>query len=250
MERALDVLTLFATGGSPTLGVTEIAERLDLSKAVVHRALAAFRAKGFVEMDETTHRYLLGPEILFLGLSYLDRLDVRSIAREAMTGLVAATRETATLSVRVGWSRVYIDQVTPDRDVKMVVQLGRPFPLHTGASSKALLAFLPRAESERYLREHDLVRLTPLTITSQAKLRRELRGVRERGYAMSFGERDAGAGAVAAPVFGHDGQLRAVISVSGPVDRFRPVVDQAADLLLSATRGVSERLGHRRADNS
>ena len=45
------------------------------------------------------------------------------------------TDETATLSLRTGWERVYIDQVTPERDVKMMVQLGLRAPLHAGAST-------------------------------------------------------------------------------------------------------------------
>jgi len=53
IDRATDVLQLFAGSGEPTLGVTEIAHALKLSKAVVYRILSSFRAKGFVEVDET-----------------------------------------------------------------------------------------------------------------------------------------------------------------------------------------------------
>lgn len=243
VERALDVLRLFIDSDSPTLGVTEIAQALGLSKAVVYRVLSACRAKDFVEIEEETHRYRLGVTSMNLGLAYLGRLEVRSTAHEAMRRIVKATNETATLSVRIGWSRVYVDQVVPNRDVKMMVQLGRPFPLHTGASSKALLAFLPAAEREEYLQEHELVRLTPLTITDPAALRRELDAIRIKGYAVSLGERDASAGSVAAPVFDREGGLAAVISVSGPVERFRAESEQAASVLLAATQDVSRRLG-------
>ncbi len=130
IERALDVLVLFSNSDSPTLGVTEIAAELALSKAVVHRLLTTFRARGFVEIDPETHRYRLGPEIGILGLSYLDRIDLRSLGHEVLVSLVALTNETATMSVLVGSTRIYLDQVTPNRDVKMMVQLGRPFPLH------------------------------------------------------------------------------------------------------------------------
>jgi DNA-binding IclR family transcriptional regulator len=245
VERALDVLRLFTTSDTPTLGVTEISQSLDLSKAVVHRILSAFRSKGFIEIDEASHRYRLGAESLYLGLAYLDRIDVRAIAHEAMQGLVADTDETATMSIRVGWNRVYLDQVTPNRDVKMVVQLGRPFPLHTGASSKALLAFLSEHEQKEYLRQHELVPLTPLTITDPEVLRVELAAIRQRGYAVSTGERDASAAAVAAPVFNRDEHVVAVISVCGPVERFSSEIDEASRLLLEATGHVSRRLGHR-----
>lgn len=245
IERALDVLALFVRADTPTLGVTEIAETLGVSKAVVYRQLSAFRSRGFVELEPVTHRYRLGPEILFLGLSYLDQLDVRSLGHETLTELVAATNETATMSVRVGWSRVYVDQVTPQREVKMSVQLGRAFPLHAGASSKAMLAFLPEAAREDYLSNQHLNSLTARTITEPIRLRKELAVIADQGFAVSFGERDASAGSVAAPVFRHDGELAGVISVSGPVERFSAEVEKSSALLLAASRQLSQRLGYR-----
>lgn len=245
ISRALEVLTLFAESGEPTLGVTEISQRLELSKAVVHRILSSFRAKGFVELDEGTRRYSLGARVLQLGLAYLDGVDVRSIARPALEELVAATDETATLSIRSGDSRVYIDQVTPPRDVKMVVTIGQMAPLHAGSSSKAFLAFLPPEEQAAYLAGHPLDALTELTLTDPAKLRRELAAIRKRGYARSLGERLAGSASVAAPVLGHDGTPVAVMSVCGPLERFREEADDAAKLLLAATTDLSRRMGHR-----
>jgi IclR family transcriptional regulator, acetate operon repressor len=245
IERALDVLRCFDRAGQETLGVTEIADEVGLSKAVVHRTLSAFRSRGFLDMEESTHRYRLGPEILKLGLRYLDRIDVRSLARQTLADLVAATDETATLSVRVGWTRVYIDQVTPNRDVKMVVQLGEQFPLHAGASSKALLAFLPEPEQEEYLAHRSLSAVTSHTITDPDQLRKELDAIRAAGFAMSFSERDASAGSVAAPVFGHEAVPVGVISVSGPVERFRAEARSASQALLAAARDLSRRLGDR-----
>lgn len=245
IDRAAAVLSFFSRSESPTVGVTEIATALDLSKAVVHRILTVFRANGFVELDPASHRYRLGPQVLILGLTYLDRIDLRALGRETLSQLVAQTNETATMSVRVSWSRVYIEQVTPRRDVKMSVELGRMFPLHAGASSKALLAFLPTAEQEEYLTSQHLVALTGRTITDPDRLRQELRSVRSKGYAVSFGERDASAGSVAAPVFGYDGNLVGVLSVSGPVERFSNEMEQAAKTLVTASRELSQRLGHR-----
>jgi len=242
IERAMDVLTFFANSPARTMGVTEIAQALKLSKAVVHRILASFRGKGFIVLDENTRRYSLGPQSLYLGLAYMENIDVKALARPVMEDLVAKTNETSTLSIKVGRARVYIDQVTPPRDVKMVVQLGRQVPLHAGASSKAFLAFMDQTEIDSYLNE-PLEKLTAATQTDPRKLRKELAEIRERGYAMSMGERMEGAGSVAAPVFGHDGRPTAVISVSGPVERFRDAADAASTLLIAATSALSRQLG-------
>lgn len=246
IDRATDVLVLFAENGNRSLGVTEIAHTLGLSKAVVHRILTSFRAKGFIEIDEHTHRYRLGPRVLHLGFAYMDGIDVRGIARPVLEELSRATNETSTLSIRSGFARVYVDQVTPQRDVKMVVQLGRHEPLHAGASSKALLAFLNPSEIDEYLSQ-PLEKLTPLTITNPKTLRRELAEIRRLGFAVSMGERLEGAGSVAAPILGYEGIPAGVISLSGPVDRFRDVAPRASKVLLEATNRLSEKVGYSKA---
>lgn len=242
VDRALDILIHLGEADTPTLGVTEIAASLGLSKAVVHRTLMSCVAKGFITFHPATRRYSLGPRIVGLALGYLDRIDIRSLARPVLQRLSAATEETATLSIRSGWSRVYVDQVTPPRDVKMIVQLGASFPLHAGASSKAFLAFLSPREQADYLAAQPMTKLTDKTISDKPELLAELKHITEVGYATSFGERDPSAGSVAAPVFGPNGPL-AVISVAGPVERFRPEADRFAGLLLDAVADLSAQVG-------
>lgn len=245
VERAADVLLHLAESTRATYGVTEIAEELGLSKAAVHRILTSLRTRGLVELDEATRRYALGVMSMKVGLAYLDRIDVRRIAHPELVELSELTAETATLSVRSGWIRFYVDQVTPRREVIMSVSLGTPHPLHAGASSKAFLAFLADEEVEAYLSQPELARLTPDTVVERTRLRREIAQIRKRGYARSFAERQIGAASVAAPLFDHDGRPVGVVSVCGPVERFRGEVDACADALLVVTGRLSGRLGHR-----
>lgn len=244
VDRATEVLTLFTRKPQPTLGVTEIANELGLSKAAVHRLLTTLAAKGYIRVDPESRRYALGPTVLSLGLAYLERIDIRRLALPVMRELSAATNETSTLSIRSGWTRVYVDQVTPPREVKMSVQLGQPFPLHAGSSSKAFLAYLDKEEQESYLTGGPLERLTDATIVEVAALRAELAEIRQFGFARSFGERQAGAASVAAPARDHRGYPVASISVCGPIERFRDHIDTAAELLLAATADLSRQLGH------
>jgi DNA-binding IclR family transcriptional regulator len=125
----------------------------------------------------------------------------------------------------------------------MEVVIGSAHPLHAGASSKAFLAFLGTDEARSYLARNELARLTDRTVTDSAKLLRELAGVRRRGYAVSIGERQAGAASVASPVFDHEGSAVAVVSVCGPAERLKPSVAECTDALLTATKRLSSRLG-------
>lgn len=245
--RAADVLMLFARRDTP-LGITEISTELALSKAAVHRILASLRGVGLVQLDEDTRLYALGPGALALGLAYLHRLDVRDLAAPELAELSHETQETATLSVRTGTTRMYVDQVVPQREVAMRVALGVQYPLHAGGSSKAFLAFLPAQEVEDYLAAGPLPALTEHTLIDPASLRTELATIRELGYATSVGERQAGAASAAAPVFDHQGLPAAVVSVSGPAERFRGELDACLPLLLAATGRLSSRLGHQLGD--
>ena len=242
IDRAVEVLFLF--GRSPgTLGVTEISKQLGVSKAVVHRILASLCERSLLVADPRSRRYGLGPAVMELAAAYRDQLDVRTLAIDEMRRLSAEIDETATLSVRYGDRRVYVDQVTPPREVKMTVPVGGSFPLHAGASSKAFLAWLGDAEIDRYLAGASLDALTDATIVSTGELRAELDGIRAQGFAVSFGERQHDAGSVAAPILDHDREPVAVISVCGPIYRFRNKIGPASAAVLEATRALSAKLG-------
>jgi IclR family transcriptional regulator, acetate operon repressor len=247
VDRAIDVLLHFAEKQSETVGVSEIASDLKMSKTTVHRILTSLRARGLVQLDPVSRRYSLGPTAMRLGSRYLAQVNVRRLAVRVLQNLSAAANETATLSVRTGDTRVYVDQVTPHREVFMSVSIGVPFPLHAGASSKAFLAFLADAQIETYL-ERNLLSLTEATITDPRKLRGELREIRFRGWAQSDSERQVGAASVAAPVLNHLNVPVAVISICGPSERFRSEADECAKILVAATQRLSADLGHVRED--
>ncbi|MEV0585399.1 IclR family transcriptional regulator [Nonomuraea sp. NPDC050310] len=245
VERAMDVLLLFGRSPRPDLGVTEIATELDLTKAAVHRILTALRSRELIALDPVSRRYSLGHAAIALGRAYLARTDLRAMAGPELRLLSARTGETATLSVRRGDTRLYVDQVVPAQELRMEVSLGIPYPLYAGSSSKAILAFLREPEIEAFLARHKLEPLTAKTITDPGKLRAELAAVRKRGYATSLGERQEGAASAAAPIFDHDGLVIASVSVAGPSARFKPSAQETAATLLEAAARLSAQLGHR-----
>jgi DNA-binding IclR family transcriptional regulator len=219
VDRVMRVLLSFASAG-PELGISEISRHIGLGKSVVHRIVTGLANFDFVSRDPVTSRYRLGPGAIQLGLGALEQLDVGSVARPVMEALRARTQETVTLSIKVGDHRTYLSQLESPRDIRMMVEIGRSFPLYAGASGRAILAHLPVAERAHYLDTTELVSLTAGTIHSREALERDLEVVVRRGYAASAGERDPLAAAVAAPVLGLEGSVIGAISVCGPVPRF------------------------------
>ncbi|GAA1866681.1 IclR family transcriptional regulator [Pseudonocardia ailaonensis] len=246
LARALTVIELIAERSPETMGLSVLARDLSLSKSVTHRILKELVALDFLAFDPATKHYRLGSGALQVGLAALRGLDVPRLARPYLRRLVQRTSETATLSVRQGWGRVYIDQVLSPHEIRMSVVLGTSHALHAGSSSKAILAGLPDADVDEYLESHALDPVTAATITSVDALRTEITHIREVGYALSSGERQAGAGSVAAPVHLANGDVFGSISLCGPIDRFRPDVAAAHGALVAETaRRISAELGHR-----
>lgn len=245
IERALSVLDLVASSDQTDMGVTEIARGLGLSKAVVHRILVTLVVRDYLQVDAASRRYRLGPRALTLGSAYLDRLNLRSLVLPHLQTLSTQTGETATFSLRNGNTRMYVEQVTPNREIRMSVAIGRSYPLHAGSSSKTFLAFMKEEDREAYLRDSELTALTETTIIDIESLRTELDRIQKRGYAMSLEERQAGAASVAAPILDRDGLPIAAISVCGPVERFRSQLDSVSSLLVDACRELSRLFGHR-----
>ena len=238
-----DVLLTFA-GSEGALGVSEISRRLGLSKAVVHRILRSLVSRRLLAADETGG-YRLGSAAATLGARAVRDMNLRECALPVLGRLREDWGETATVSELVGVSRVYLDQVPSRREIRMTVELGRPFPLHAGASSRAILAFGPPGLRQQIL-HGPLEALTPKTIVDGEKLGAELARNAREGVTVSYGERQPGAGSVAAPLLAADGHAVGAISVCGPVDRFdEEVVRRLRPRVLEAAREVSRKLGWR-----
>ncbi|MGB3772095.1 MAG: IclR family transcriptional regulator [Rhodococcus sp. (in: high G+C Gram-positive bacteria)] len=240
-DRVADVLLAFAQSDR-ALGVSELARRLGLSKAVVHRILQSLASRSIVQPVSGESTYSLGPAAIGLGTKAWSQLDVRSIAAPILRRLRAETRETATLSVLVGHRRVYLDQYESPQEVKMVVEIGPQYPLHSGASSRAILAFLPSHYADEAFEE--LSGTTPGTDASLFHAR--LEQIRDIGYGTSINERKTGAASIAAPFFDAAGHVLGSVSSSGPAFRYSWTADDDhavhAGQVVTAARAITQSL--------
>ena len=246
LRRALQVINRVASSSVSGIGVSAVARDLNLPKAVVHRILKVLADEGFLNFNEETKRYVLGAGALELGLTALRHLDVPVVARPYLESLVERSTETATLSIRQGWTRSYIEQIPSPHEIRMTVRVGQSYPLHAGSSSKAILAALPDYEIEEYLRTARLEALTGETIVATDRLRAEIGEVRAQGFALSRGERQIGAGSAAAAICYANGTVFGSISLCGPLERF----DEARHreygrMVRDAAAEISVALGHR-----
>jgi DNA-binding IclR family transcriptional regulator len=244
VERAIAILDLLARGGWST--GAEVARELHVHRSTALRLLATLERHAIVERDQRTARYRLGRRLPQLASVVTGEFDLRYVARPVCEQLAGAAGETATLDVLVGDVIVPIEQATASTSVVSVNWLGRRTPIHCTASGKAILAFSPAAVRQRLL-ARPLEQVTPHTITERAELEAQLETARVSGVAHTYEELEVGLDAIAAPVFGVDGEVVAALDVSGPSHRLRAgsrpeLLDRLA---FESAADLSRRLGYR-----
>jgi IclR family acetate operon transcriptional repressor len=240
-ERVAQVLTVFA-GGERWLGVSEIARRLDLGKAVVHRILQTLVDTGLLAYDAQTRLYSLGPTALSLGRNASRDSDLRAAGMPVISHLAAVTGETTTLTALLGHNRYYVGQIESSQPIRITINLGQQVPLTGGASGLSILAFMPEVDIDLAL-SRPITQYTELTQTDPDEIRERLALIRERGWATSSGERVVLSSSIAAPIFGLSGLPAGSLSVAFLASRIvGHSTDELATLVCESAAAASTSL--------
>jgi DNA-binding IclR family transcriptional regulator len=221
LSRGLKVLLLY-DGSISSLTISEISNRLGYSLSRTYRLARTLIQHGFLEENSGTAEYSLGISAVRIGLLARRKLRLPAIARPFMKELSSITKETVLLTALNGTKAICLERVESEQPIRYsLFQTGADLPLHCGASSKVLMAYLPEKEWDRIVAEVGLKRYTATTITEMDELKRNLREIRRKGYAFSDQEIDLDVRAVAAPVLNDLGQPIAGLSVAGPAYRIK-----------------------------
>ena len=241
VQRAVRLLKAFGPAQGE-LGLADLVRAVGLNKTTTYRLLTALEAEGLVERGGGDG-YRLGPELLALGSRALGAGDLRQAAAGELLAIAQRTRETAHLEVLVGDHTLILDEAMGSHRVGTTPSVGTRWPAHATSTGKVLLAELAEEDLAALLGA-PLPALTPRTITDPVALRRELRRVRERGYATGIEELEPGFVAVAVPVRARGGQVVAAVGIGGPRVRLTPerLAEVAKTLPAHAAR-ISQRLG-------
>ena len=223
VERALSLLEVFerqaAQGRSTKLSLSELAAGAGLYPSTVHRLAASLIRYGYLQRD-ADGAFRLGPSLLRMGLLYRDSFNLADFIRPALAALTRETGETSAFFIREGQDRLCLFRHHSDRLIRHHVEEGTRLPLDRGASGHVLTAYSD-GHNEKSA------------------------AVRAAGHAISLGERDPEAAAIAAPVFGPNGFLGA-LSVGGLRHRFdEAVCRQLAATVMRAAAALTTSLGGR-----
>lgn len=209
VERAARILVALAETGGP-LTIRQLARQLELGSSTTHRILATLAAARLVDFDEASQKYALGEGILRLAAAFPDQNELVVRIRPSMEELWKATDETILVSVLSGGTRIALHQLASTQELKYTVKIGQPYPLTVGASSRVILAYASDAVVAQAIDGID-------GETASAVLE-SLPAIRQEGYAITRGERVAGAAGIATALLGREG-FEGVLSIYAPETR-------------------------------
>jgi IclR family transcriptional regulator, KDG regulon repressor len=242
LQLAIDVLEAVAFA-EEELGVTQIAERLSVTKGSVHRHLSTWVSRGYLVQNPTTSRYAIGPKSRLLARLAPDT-DLVQLAAGPMRDLRDALGHTVVLSEMSPGGALVLSKLASTSPIEIGVRPGSELSFHATAQGKVLLAFAPRPFQARIL-ARPLKPFTEHTVTSIDRIEKTLIDIAKRGYASAPEEAMLGINAVAAPIFDHTDACIGALAIVGSI-QFLPDKPQPADIaaLTRASQQISHKLGH------
>lgn len=244
--RVLKALTWIVQEKSQEVGVREMAVGLDLSPSTAHRLLSELVKADFVKHNPHSGRYSLSLEFLRLAHLTIAHVSLQQVALTHMRRLTDACNETSLLGVydSMRQEMMFLAMTESSHPLRYSIDLNKWLPVHVGGSGLAIMAFLSEEEISMIIDRTRLAPLTSRSITERYRLEAELQKIRERGYAITRGQRTPGAVGLGAPVFGSNGEVVGDICLTLPESRFDPTSEaHIAELLKSCANAVTKAIG-------
>lgn len=239
LDRGLRILEMFSSEDS-ALTVTEIAKRGGIPTASAYRIVHTLERRGYLRRDQPQGPLKLGLRLLRLSWLVQQSLDVRTAAQPVMHRLATEVGETAILLIPQEHEAVCIECMegsSPIRPRSMTVGERRPF--NAGAAAMALFAHLAPEHRERLL-SRPFEAGTRRTETDPERLREDIALIRAHGYARSVSWLIEGTAAVAAPIFGSNGDAAiAALALTGIEQRMVGL----ETVVMAAAEEISKAMG-------
>ena len=244
VHRAIDILSLFSVT-QPRLGITDMSRSLGLPKPTVHGLVQTLMQRGFLTQDPETKKYSVGMRIFELGTILAGSLKINQVAAAPTQRLASETGLAARIAI---WDEdsvlVTLNLFPAARNIQFN-QLGPRVPAYCTAIGKAILAWLPEAGLDAYLKQVVFIKFTQHTLDNKAALLEDLDQVRRRGYAEDREEYLMGLACISLPLFDYTGRPVGSVSLSGSSSQiFDQPIEEKARYLSQTAMEISRYLGH------
>lgn len=215
----------------------ELSEKLNLNRTTVHRILSELEAEMLVVQNLTDKKYSIGPAMYHIGSRYLYRnsnfLEIRTIVDR----IAIETNQNIGYTIIDNGKIINLYESEISMPMRITYRHGSYFPINCGAYGKTITAYRePKEELERIVRETELEKRTPNTITDPELLLKEYENIRKNGYAISDEENMLGAFGIGAPIYNSNGKIHGCLGLAAvktslnedDINRFIEIIKKGA----------------------
>ena len=203
VDKCFLILQLFAES-KHSLGISEIAKQLELSKSTVFNIIYTLEDLDILEQCHNG-KFQFGTRLYLLGNETGKRSELIQAIHPYLDKINRETKLSAFLGIRSGLRAIIIDKVDTAYDIKISSEIGMHLPLLAGAGGKAILCQLKDEEIDQILTENTLRQLTSKTCMDKARFKKEVLKIRKAGIA-----------------FDDEEYIEGVIGFSVPLKSYRP----------------------------
>ena len=236
-DRTLDVIELFAREQT-SLTLSEIAALLGMPVSSSHGLIKTLQARGYLYELGRRQGYYPTRKLATMVAAITASSPLLQTMAPILSALRDETNETVVLAKRQGDGIMYLDVFECVQSVRFSPQVGEFKLLHCTATGKAILAALSPAQLEKTLAQLDLKRFTDHTLTDPQVLKQQIEEGRKKGWQFVIGEHIPMLMSIAAPL--QVGDEGFVVAIGGPIERFRPLMEQHAKQLIEACTAIEK----------
>jgi IclR family transcriptional regulator, acetate operon repressor len=217
LDRGLDILE-YVAGCSEPPSFSQLLTNLRIPRSSLFHLLTNLRSRNFLERDPQSERYRLGAAIIEIARK-VKRPSLRDRVTPLLHQLSAEVSETCGFYVQVGDSVEVVASAISTQALSYTMKVGMTAPLYAVSAGKIVLSELRSEELSQYLARATFTPVTPNTVRSKSRLKKEIHQVKATGFAYSREEFTLGITAIATAVR-NQAKIHGAINLAVPTARF------------------------------
>lgn len=218
LQKAMQVLECFSIE-TPQLGITQIAQMLNMNKSNVHNIVSTFVDLGYMDKLDNG-KYTIGLKILEYSFLVNENLGYVRAIYDILNDISQRSGEVISFGIPRADKVMYLYTAHPLSRLQFLPYreaLGETAPLYCTGIGKAILSNLPEDQWTSRITT-DRVKYTEKTLVDLDSILNDLRRCKAQGFALDDEERKIGLRCIGVPIFNSANQLVGGMSMSGPLN--------------------------------
>lgn len=240
LDRGLDILEYVAGCAEPP-SFSQLLASLGIPRSSLFHLLTNLLSRRFLERDPQTEGYRLGAEVVQIARK-AQRPSLGDRVTPFLHQLSAEVHETCGFYVLRMDSVEVVASAISTQALSYTMKVGMNAPLYAVSAGKIVLSELGPDELSRYFDRVTFAPVTPHTVRSRNRLKKEIQDIKATGFAYSREEFTLGITAVATAVRSET-KFYGAINLAVPTVRFTPDRDaNFREALLRAARIIAKEI--------